>query len=85
METSEIRKRLKQSLGSLKANDASKEITTAFNAYLPDYGCLLSNKELATIDLDALEKFVDKVIEIRLKLDLQYREAATQLLGDDNE
>lgn len=57
----------------------------AFEAQLPDMGCLISDRELATIDLDRLEKFVDKVIEIRLKFDLQYREAATQLLGDDNE
>jgi hypothetical protein len=85
VDTKEIQKKLRESLESLKARDATKEIAKAFDAYLPDMGCLISDRELATVDLDTLEKFIDKVIEIRLKYDLQYKEAATKLLGDDNE
>jgi len=87
LKTSEIRKKLRVSLESLKAREAEKEIQKLFESELTEEvgpQCYLSERELASIDLDKLQKFLDKVLEIRLKYDEQY--ASTEaLLGDENE
>lgn len=84
METEEIRKKLKEALEGLKEKDAAREIREAASRVFKQDGIYLSDRELATIDLDDLSRFVEEVVEIRFKLDDQYNNAAKLLVGDDN-
>lgn len=45
----------------------------------------LNEREWAAIDLNLLQTFVDKVIELRLRLDDQYSQATQEILGEINE
>lgn len=83
-ELSQVKKRVKDKIEEDRDYFVARSVEAAALVLLGDSNFVYAREAacLAVVDLDALQKFVDKIAQIRLELKDAYRQAGEEIFSD---